>query len=171
MDSYINLMKSTKKLVSFIIRTGNWKARININIDTRITGRDYIEATTEAIESCFGEVERDNCEMLQLFNEEGKDFFSSTYNGDPLEIPEFLFGIIIVCYLEKDEHNRKKWKMSTLSKIFANASQSDNYNIAINLEKKWKTHINKLLDRQQKLTKVIKKKKSSLKKVDHKPKL
>lgn len=156
-----------KDEVAFIVRTGNWKARIVLKIEDRaINEDDYIEAATEAIESCFGEVERENCEMVQLFNEEGKDFFSSTYDGDPLEIPDFLFGILIVCYLEKDEHNKINWKMSTLSNIFANASQTENYNMAVIHEKKWKSHINKLLTRHLKLN--IKTKKRLVKKLDEK---
>ena len=158
-----------KDEVAFIVRTGNWKARIVLKIEDRaINEDDYIEAATEAIESCFGEVERENCEMVQLFNEEGKDFFSSTYDGDPLEIPDFLFGILIVCYLEKDEHNKINWKMSTLSNIFANASQTENYNMAVIHEKKWKSHINKLLTRQENLKLNIKTKKRLVKKLDEK---
>jgi len=156
--------------IPFIVRTGNWKARVLINIDDGITENDYIEATTEAIESCFGEEEQDNCEILELFDDEGKNFFASTYNGDPLEIPDFLFGILIICCLEKDYNNKKKWRYYSLSNIFANAAQTENYNMAVSLEKKWKGHITKLLERQKKIKLVIKKKKESLKKVDRKNK-
>ena len=137
---------------TFIIRTGNWKARIVLsNESKKVTNMDYVEAVTQAIESCFGESELENCEILELFDVNGKNYFSEKYNGDLSEIPEFLFGVLIVCYLQSDMHRRNKWRYFVSSEIFANASQSENYKLAVKFEARWRTHIDKVMSKQKRI--------------------
>lgn len=154
---------------TFIVRTGNWKVRVVISNDTKkVSDMDYIEATTQAIESCFGESELENCELLELFDEEGKNYFSPRYKGDLSEVPEFLFGVLIVCYLQVDAHTKTKWRYYVSSEIFANASQSENYKLAVDFEKKWKNHIDTVMTNQNRVKEIIKTKRSELKKVEKK---
>lgn len=169
MAGQLNHIKPSE--ISFIVRTGNWKVCVKLKPQNKtISESDFIEASTMAIESCFGNEELKNCEILQLFNDSGQNYFSKKYNGDLSEIPEFLFGVLLVCYIETDEHNKEKWKYFVLSDIFANASQPDNYKLAVEFEKKWNKYIEKLQERQKNLIINIKSKRKQLKKVEKKVK-
>jgi len=138
--------------VPFIVKTGNWKARVllKIPVDEVIEEYSYIEATTQAIEYSFGQLEDREVDMLYLFDEEGKNFFSNEYEGDSSNVPEPCFGVFIACYIEDDEKDDSKWWFFVMSEIFANASQPENVEIARDFEKKFKNHIKKLKDGQKK---------------------
>lgn len=145
---------------SFIVRTGNWSAKVTLTqLELDITTNSYIEATTQAIESCFGNNDVDNCEILELFTEERQNYFDDSC--DLTEIPDFLFGVLIACYLTKDINNKKKWKYFVISDIFANAAQPINYNDAISIEKKWECDINRLINRKKHIKRNIKKKRKT----------
>ena len=134
----------SKKLSTFYVESGNWRASVVLNIDpNKIENYDYIEAATIAFETIFskdGEFD-ETCELISLINEVGDDYFDPNYIGDLLNVPETLFGVLVACYLEKDlEKENKKWYFLS-SKIFENAAQPHLVEAALLLEKKWSKQV------------------------------
>jgi hypothetical protein len=143
-------IKHTK--IPFVVKTGNWKLRVLLKIpmSEELEEYSYIEASTQAVEYCFGQIEDDReFDMLYLLDDKGKNFFDKNYHGDICDIPEPRFGIFTAAYIEDDENDDNKWWFFLTSEIFANASQPENFAIAKKFEKRWKKHIMLLKNKQK----------------------
>lgn len=141
-----------KKLSTFYVESGNWRAHVTLNIDPKkVENYDYIEAATVAFEAIFsknGEFD-ENCELVSLINEVGDDYFDPNYSGDLMSVPETLFGVLTSCYLEKDlEKENKKWYFLS-SKIFENAAQPYHIDSALKLEKKWSKQVEEFKEKEK----------------------
>jgi hypothetical protein len=141
----------TTTKIPFIAKTSNWKIRVILDVsnEDELGEYHYIEAATQALETCFGEDESKDIEMIALYDEDGKNFFGKGYDGDISDIPEPRFGVFIACYIEDDEYNEDKWWFFVTSDLFANASQAENFAIAKEYEKKWQTYIKNLREKQK----------------------
>jgi len=158
-----------KKLSTFYVESGNWRAHVTLNIDpNKVENYDYMEAATIAFETIFsknGEFD-EKCELISLINEVGDDYFDPNYSGDLMSVPEALFGVLTSCYLEKNiEKENKKWYFLS-SKIFENAGQPYNIEGALKLEKKWSKQVEDFKQKEKQVKKEENKSKNKRRKKD-----
>jgi len=150
----------SKKLSTFFVESGNWRAHVILNIDSnKVENYDYIEAATVAFETIFSKNGEFNeyCELVSLTNQSGEDYFDPNYSGDLMDVPETSFGVLTACYLEKDlEKENKKWYFLS-SKIFENSSQPHLVAEALNLEKRWSKQVEEFKQKEKEFIESTKK--------------
>jgi len=151
-------MSKQNKKTEFVVETGNWKAYVNHACEnTEVENYDFIEAATIALECLFspnGEL-GEHCELFSLIDENGEDYFLTTYSGKLSEVPEVLFGVLTACYLKSDiDKPEKKWFLLT-SSLFANASQPYNVETALEIEKNWSKEVADFKSKEAQLRKIL----------------
>ena len=142
-------------MTDYLVDSGNWKVKVAIN-DTDCPS-PYMEAATQAIEAVFGMRELNNsCEVISLLSEDGTDYFSEDFNGT--DYPRPMFSIVtLVCKL-KDVKYGKRYVPFLTSKVFENASQPINVELARQAEQLEPEKVKQFLELQQLLEKKKKKK-------------
>jgi hypothetical protein len=154
------------KKTPIIVETGNWKVRIKINMsDYEDENYAFIEAATQALENIFGTYgeSSNEQEIISLLDNNGKDYFSSDYDGDTSVVPQPFFGVLTVCYIEKYKKNEKKWWYFLTTKLFENAAQPENVEQSIENEKKWATEVEDFLKKEKDCQKDLKNQKKKKK--------
>lgn len=134
----------TKNATDFVVETGNWKAAVHSGESIKnITSYDYMESATKAMEVIFRNDKDlgDECEFISLLDESGDDYFKSDYDGELNDIPDVEFGLLTTCYLLKNKNEPKTWKYFLTSKLFENAAQPYNVELALEIEKKYPKHV------------------------------
>ena len=141
----------SKNTTFFIVETGNWKAKIPINVKLKDVGEyEYVEAATKALEIIFkyDHLIGDTCEFISLQNEEGVNYFDPEYNGKLEDVPDVVFGILTACYLLKDKDDPTVWKYYLSSELFENAAQPHNVELARQTEKQYSKQVMEFKKRQ-----------------------
>ena len=131
----------TKNTTTFYVETGNWRASIILDVKAdEVENYDYIEAATRSLEAVFSESKETlegNFELVTLMDKKGRDYFDPEYPGELSDIPNTLFGLLTACFLEKDRNKPEKWWYFLTSKLFANAAQHYNVELALEVESKY----------------------------------
>lgn len=144
----------SKDTTKFYVESGNWRGCISLPVKpSEVSNYDYIEAATRAMEAVFDEHKEidKEFEIISLYDKSGKDYFTEEFSGQLSDVPECLFGLFTVSFLEKDIDNQENWWYFLSSKIFANAAQHRNVTLATNVEKKYAKEVNEFKAREEEL--------------------
>ena len=140
------------KSLYYIVESGNWKVRVKVE---NMGEYAYIEAGTRAIEAVFGKKELDqDCEIISLMTEEGKDYFDLDVADD--KIPQPMFSIVTgVCH---KSYMDKQPRFYLTRELFENAGQPVNAELAKKAEASEPDQVKRFLELRKKKT--IRKKKA-----------
>lgn len=144
---------------TFYVESGNWRVKVILDVKPEsVDNYDYIEAATIAMESVFDERKEfgDKVEMVHLFDKNGNDYFDVEYSGQLSDIPSNLFGLLTASFLEKDINTPENWWYFLSSKIFANAGQHRNVELATAVEANYKKEVDNFKLQEQELVELDK---------------
>lgn len=142
-------------MTDYLVDSGNWKVKVAINdIDCP---SPYMEAATQAVEAVFGMRELNpTCELISLMSEDGVDYFSEDFAD--ADYPRPMFSIVtLVCKLKDVKHGKRYVPLLT-SKVFENAGQPINVELARKAELLEPDKVRQFIELQQLLEKKKKKK-------------
>jgi hypothetical protein len=143
---------------SYIVSTGNWKVRIDLDEDDEFS---YIEAGTRAIEAVFGMRELNGeCEVISLKGEDNREYFKvdEGFDDNPDETPPRpLFSVLTTVCKKSDENNKNRYVLLRTRVLFENASQPINVLLAQKAEEDSPEIIREVLKLEKKIKKNKKK--------------
>jgi hypothetical protein len=115
---------------AYIVKSGNWMARVVVEGEAPYS---YVEAATRAMEGVFGNRPlTENCELVNLYDKNGKDYFDP--DSGMSDTPPRMFSVVTVVRKEHDDANTNSYYAFLSSVLFANASQPQNYTLAMQAE-------------------------------------
>ena len=144
-------------MTDYLVDSGNWKVRVSIDKDCP---SPYIEAATQAVEAVFGMKELNGqCEIISLVDNEGIDYFSEEADNSGV-YPQPMFSIVTLVCKYKDVNKGDKYVPFLTSKLFENAGQPINVELAKKAEALEPEKVKQFLELQELLEKKRNKKKN-----------
>lgn len=128
-------MTNKDKLKLFFVQCGNVCLSLHINLEEYDNKQDmYVELATRAVEIVFGskEFEYDTDDYYAVMDSKGKNVL----DGDSEELPDPTFTTLIYVLSSKKNNPHKVLTKLRTADIFANASQHENYLLALEAEKR-----------------------------------
>lgn len=129
-------------LKEYFVQCGNWCLRLNMDISSHDNPEiAYTELATEAVEIMFGNKEftYEEDDYYALINESNVNVLE--HENEEIPVPTFTTKIHIISSKKNDPH--KLLTSLRTADIFANASQHENYEYALEAEKIEKRENNK----------------------------
>jgi hypothetical protein len=142
-------------MTDYLVDNGNWKVRVSVDKDCP---SPYMEAATRAVEAVFGMKELDSsCEIISLVDNEGIDYFSEDADNSGI-YPQPMFSIVTLVCKYRDANKGSKYVPFLTSKVFENAGQPTNVELALKAESLEPEKVKQFLELQELLEKKRKKK-------------
>jgi hypothetical protein len=142
-------------MIDYLVDSGNWKVRVSLDKDCP---SPHMEAATRAVEAVFGMKELNaQCEIISLVDIDGIDYFSEEADNSGV-YPQPMFSIVTLVCKYKDLNKGSKYVPFLTSKVFENAGQPINVQLARKAELLEPEKVKQFLELQKLLEQKRKKK-------------